>query len=483
MATTPKYFTYLKEAVKAKKASGSNPMVRFQEGKGYWLTPRGAQTRAPKPPPPGVDPVTGLPLRALTAAQINVQAGRQATSALAPERAEIERQRGIAAGRAKADQAAMLGLGVVTAEMQKGLVPGVQGAYSGAAAEIAGLAQGFSGAMGERMSAGQQASVDFAKSQGQDVGQLGPNVQDAQNVSYGLGGFIPGSSLAAQGAAAGAHAAAIPAITALALKGDYQRALFEARSQDDEYAQQLIAVASKYPQYRDEALQELRNYELQKGDMRLKGKASLRDDRQVAIQERAQSLYERQFGETQVQNQVENAQTAVENAYRFGQLQLETKKAQAAVEKAAAAGRQPNSSLSKLYGYIVDANGQPILSGGKKIKVVNSTANKPGPKGEGAQARAEAFRETTANMDSFVRDTFKDKYGWLPDFDPAKQPGNSAYRRARARLVKRYWPDVRTYATAAGRTKLRAEFGRLVDAVLASHGIAPVSSGSPRGGR
>lgn len=442
MAAPPKYKTYKKQV-----KLGAGQQLHYTPGKGYWAGPKIGPTGAPPKP---IDPFAPL-----SPAVLGTQATTQANAALAPEKAEVERQRAIAAQRAKNDQAAMLGLASTVAEMQKGLVPGAAAPYAAAAGQIGDLAQGFSAGVAERLAAGQGANAEFAAGQG---AQATPAVDPTavKDVTYGLGGFVPGASLAAQGAAAGAWAQSVPAITAAALKGDYQRALFEAKSQDDEYAQQLIATAAKFPQLRDAALQELRTYELQKGQAAL-------DKRQVGLQERAQDLYERQFGEVKRQNRVEDV-------YRMGQLQLETLKAQQAVQEAADKGRLPNATLSKVYGYVVDGNGQPILQGGKKIKVVNSTANK-GKGKDGAQAKAQAFRETAASMDEFINATFKEDGFWLEEFDPSRR--NSAYQRGRARLMKRFWPEVRSYSTAAGRSKLRAEFGRLVDAVLAAQGIVP----------
>ncbi len=353
--------------------------LHFTPGRGYWAGPK----KGPRP----VNPLAPLSTR-----QLNTQAGQQATAGLAPERAEIERQRAIAAGRAKADQAAMLGLGVVTAEMQRGLVPGVQGAYSNAAAQTGQLAQGFSSGVQERLAAGQQESQAFAASQGQDVGQIGPNTGDVKDVLYGLGGFIPGSSLAAQGAAAGAHAAAIPAITALALKGDYQRALFEARSQDDEFAQQMIQVATKYPGLRNQALEALRKHEMDKRGARL-------DQRQQTVQERAQRLLERQFNEDTRAGMVDERldrdkfTTDTKLAKRQltidkQQLQLDTKEAKADLQQSIAEGRQVDASASKVLGYIVDKQGREVLDkNGRRIPVKEATSRGKGGRGGTAEER------------------------------------------------------------------------------------------------
>lgn len=375
----PRYFTYKKQ-------------VKLAPG----------QKIAARPAPRPVDPFAPLAPAALGAA-----ATAQATAALAPEKAEIERQRGLAGDRAKADQAAMLGLAATVAEMQKGLVPGAAAPYTAAAGQIGDLAQGFSAAVAERLAAGQGANAEFAASQG---AQADPAVDPTavKDVLYGMGGFVPGASLAAQGAAAGAFAAAVPAITAAALAGDYRKALFEARAQDDEYAQQLITTAAKFPSLRDQALEALRKHEMDKAGYKL-------DVRQQAVQERAQSLYEKQYGETVRSNKTDEQLERERIALQRSQLQLDRKKLQldsaeavAAAQEAIAEGRQIDASASKVLGYIVDKQGREVLDkNGRRIRVKETaggkgTAEERNPYGAAVEA-AKILRGDPVKPEDFVR--------------------------------------------------------------------------------
>lgn len=394
MAAPPKYKTYKKQV-----KLGAGQQLHFTPGKGYWAGPKIGPTGAPPKP---IDPFAPL-----SPAVLGTQATTQANAALAPEKAEIERQRALAAARAKADQGAMLGLATTVAEMQKGLVPGAAAPYAAAAGQIGDLAQGFSAGVAERLAAGQGANAEFAAGQG---AQATPAVDPTavKDVAYGLGGFVPGAALAAQGAAAGAYAAAIPAITSLALAGDYKKALFEAASQDDEYAQQLIQVAAKFPDMRNQALEALRKYEMDKAGYKL-------DVRQQAVQERAQSLYERQFNETARGNRVEEKQTQQEINLRKSQLQLDRQKlqldsAQAVVDaqEAIAEGRQIDASASKVLGYIVDKQGREVLGkNGKRIRVKptaagSGTAEERNPYGAAVEA-AKTLRGDPVKPADFVK--------------------------------------------------------------------------------
>ncbi len=440
----PKYKTYKKQV-----KLGSGQQLHYTPGKGYWAGPRVGPTGAPPKP---VDPFAPL-----APAALGTQATAQANAALAPEKAEIERQRSIASERAKADQGAMLGLASTVAEMQKGLVPGVQGAYTGAANEIGSLAQGFSSGVAQRLAEGQGANAEFAASQG---AQATPAVDPTgvKDVLYGLGGFVPGAALAAQGAAAGAHAAAIPAITALALAGDYRKALFEAASDDDQYAQQLIQVAAKFPDQRNQALEALRKHEIDKANYKI-------DLRQQAVQERAQSLYERQFGETTRSNKVDEAIRKAQIKLEGKKLQLDSAQAVADAQAAIADGRQIDASASKVLGYIVDKQGREVLNAqGKRIRVSEvatgkGTAAERNPYGAAVEA-ARTLRGDPVTPEDFIKHP---KTGKLV-------PPRGRYLTRRG--VKGGFPDGTTNDPSRAQYASQYTFAEAVGFIQARYGIS-----------
>lgn len=210
--------------------------------------------------------------------------------------------------------------------------PQVQESYSRAGQNIAGLAGDFSSGMASRIAAAQAASADFSNLAGAPTAPPALDPEAIRNAAYAPG-YVAGSSLEEQGAAAGALAAAQPGIHAAAT------------------TDQLRALAAQRPELRAQIIQELYDREIQKA--------------QVVIQQRAQGLYERQFGEEKRQNR------AQERIQILG-LQLASMKERRMVEQAIAEGREVDASASKLLGYLVDQNGRPILGpNGKRIKVRN----------------------------------------------------------------------------------------------------------------
>jgi hypothetical protein len=131
-------------------------------------------------------------------------------------------------------------------------------------------------------------------------------------------------------------------------------------------------------------LDRLYQHELDKLNARLAQKGEVRAERQdkrsarqqridnrlaakeAKLRERAQGLYERQFGETVRSNRAGEK-------IQWAGLTLQSARAQADIQQAIADGKRPDASLSKAYGYIVDAGGAPILGrNGKRIPVAKS---------------------------------------------------------------------------------------------------------------
>lgn len=134
------------------------------------------------------------------------------------------------------------GEALAQALQQMGLDKHVSGAYSTAAGDISGFAQGFSG--GLRDVANAQAAEQQQALRGLDAGPVRNEGVAMSNVLYGANGFIPARSLSEQGAAFGAQAALEPSYAARqgALEAsrvqregnaglaDFTKAIIEARS-------------------------------------------------------------------------------------------------------------------------------------------------------------------------------------------------------------------------------------------------------------
>lgn len=327
----PKYYTYRR----------NTPGEKFRRGRGYYAGP----------PRPFIDPEL----------KIQAEADRRVQAAIDAMRSPIEGQRKLTAGRNERDLQAILEMEKALMPYLQGIGPGIQEGYNAAAQEISGLAGGYSAATADRVRAAQDASRQFVEgaAKGSDPSQA-PDPTQLQDTLYGLGGYIPSASLAEQGAAGRRWGESLPAIEAANARNAYLGEMASARDEDKEYEQQLLDLARKQPELRDQILDELRKREADKVQARL-------SERQVRVQERAQDLYEDQFGE-------DKRATRAKEKLEWAGLGFQTKKAMADAKAAVAAaeeeGRQVDAAASALRGIMVDQFNRPILgANGKPIKV------------------------------------------------------------------------------------------------------------------
>jgi hypothetical protein len=134
-----------------------------------------------------------------------------ANQALAPVLAEIQRQQAEERRRAQQAQQHAQATAGGLAQVLGGIAPQTQATYKAAGDSTAAYAKGFSAAAAGDSNATAQGLNDIlARTNGgpQQVQAAGSNMGD---VLYGLGGFIPGSSLAREGAAFTAAAQNLPA--------------------------------------------------------------------------------------------------------------------------------------------------------------------------------------------------------------------------------------------------------------------------------
>lgn len=231
--------------------------------------------------------------------------------------------------------------------------PQVQGAYDLATKEIGGLGANYSDAMKARIQAAQGASADFASTQGAPAAPPAVDAQALADTAYHGGAAIPGSSLAAQGAIETSVNTELGGIPLLQAGRD-------TRQTEQDYEKQLLDLARQRPELTDKIAQQLFENELAKQGARIK--------------QQAQSLYSSQFGETARHHKATERAATRRNQLSYQKM---VQSHQDAIDKATREGRQPNASLSRAYGYIVDKNGHPILDGrGKKIPVAKTGGTK-----------------------------------------------------------------------------------------------------------
>src|SRR5215831_3972587 len=169
------------------------------------------------PPPPdyssfiqGINALSGAPLPTVDYGQINAAAGRAAQSDIANQLLGIhaEQQRLINQGTSQAKLINQMGM--AAARLTQPWAQGVNQAYLDAAQQQGGMAKGFSG---ELQTTAQNASADLVNQLKALGSSQVPPVEQAPalaNVSYGLGGVLPGDTLSRQGTLAYQAAQAIP---------------------------------------------------------------------------------------------------------------------------------------------------------------------------------------------------------------------------------------------------------------------------------
>jgi hypothetical protein len=243
-------------------------------------------------------------------------------------------------------------------------------------------------------------------------------------VVYGQS-VIPGGDLVSQGAAAAAGAARLPGLEALKAQADVAQAAAKG-------TQALADLEAKRPELHDTIMDAIHQIEMDKFKARL-------DARQVAVQESAQNLYGKQFGET-VRHHVAGEVTATQRANTATKTYRETvRKHNADIKKANKEGNKVNAAASKDLGYLVDQYGNPIKDAkGNKIKVTSPVAKtrKPGGKVYGqAVGKADELRRRNSGG--------TDKFG---DPTPAKNP---ITRRAALRLIMGRYGMTRAQAVKA----------------------------------
>jgi hypothetical protein len=316
----------------------------------------------------------------LTQKQLNKRANKQAAASLAASQAPILTQQQLADSRATAARAAMQAVGAAGAKMLAPVGQENAQAYDQAVHETQGLIGGLTGSLGQHMQADEAANDNFRSAMAPgSASQEHVNPGDVANAAYDRGAVIPGSSLASQGAAATAYGNELPALPLSEAANQQAGSVGQQGIDDQQYAQQLLDLATQQPQVRAQILDQLYQEEASKAN--------------AITQSQAQSLYAAQFGEKQVVDQAnianDRAQIAQGNTrLRQSNVRLQLQQqglklrssAQAlAVKKAKVDWSRIDSSASKATGFLMTKDGQYVTDKqGKKIPVAASAGGGTG---------------------------------------------------------------------------------------------------------
>lgn len=383
-------------------------------------------------PPPPVDPYGPL-----STEEIDTRATALANAGLLPQQDELRRQQQLAQRRAASDEAAISGFQTAAGQLLSGIAPEISAAYGTASKDVAGFGTAIGGQVGQDIAAGQAGDQAFAASQGQSGGTTFDPTAAGTAVGM-LGGVLPGESLATEGAARASEAAANVAIPLNAGREELAARMAQATQENDGYAQQLIQLAGQFPGLKAQALQQLNQYELDKGNYK-RGLASDAETARVdtaniaaqvagtaankesAAQARRDAKETRRVNTaniiaTRATTKRENrAEIASEKAagltaaaaagkaaaatdlsnYRWATLNFKNKQAVAAAKKAAAAGKRIDTQASKLLGHIVYKDGTEDPS----IKVQQTAGTTTNPHVKAQVNRAKAVQN--ARQDAF----------------------------------------------------------------------------------
>ena len=382
-----------------------------------WNNPRSVPSAPSSTPQPSGSSYPSW-LNSLTDEQILSMASQNAQNALDAMNAPIVNARAQRATQGLAQRQELAALGAALAQMRAGIGPQIGADW----ATAAGNARAIGGGLGEGAKQGiedanaaNQAYIDQV-ARGSGPSGEAPDAASAEAVLSGMG-EISGDAMEDQGAPGRAYGAALPGVDAAATNEDYRASMAQAEQADHEFVNQMIAVAAQYPQLRNQAIDALYNHEMDKLNARMsidkvaadKTQQDFNNDiatRTLTNQEKQTAWENAQLtGKTaaeKTQQAFDNAQKIADSKRQDAALDLSRQslnldvskqnwaqkmdvenvklayaKEGADINAAIAKGQRPSAANSKVYGYVVDQNGNPILNAsGGTIKVVKTTATK-----------------------------------------------------------------------------------------------------------
>lgn len=383
-------------------------------------------------------------------ADIEAQANAQADRQIGVSQAEILRQQAAAHAMAERDVKTLSGLGSAQMAMIGQIPANIQAIRSNAAHDIEGFGGQVAAGEQAQLAGEQDANADFTATQVGDTA-AGPTSFDpakAAAATKALGGDIPATSQAEIGAASAIAASGMPAVVARGTQEQVAQRLGQAATEDADYRQQLVSLAATRGGIYMDALNGLYDIESKKfGRYEAQQRLEL-DKKQFELQKRAELANEKISG-------IKVNQDTRALDLRESELRLKDAKQQADLQAAMDKGAKPSASLSKVYGFVVDANGNAILDkNGKRIPVAKTTTTTAGKAAQMQKATKEAASmrqkgkpvQATKGRGQYVTaDRFRNVNGpnMYPDGttdnpDYAKVSGRMSFAQAQNYLMQAY---------------------------------------------
>lgn len=349
---------------------GENPSAAFLAGQSH-----GAQLAVQhhvNPPKPPVKPPVAAPTKPAKAPKsappstlnsVLAQARAAAASDTNTQVAAIKAQQALLNSQALAKAQAINQAAQAAAQFQTGIGDATANSYNTAATTLAGIAGGYSGDLKSTATdAASQIQAQLA-GLGAPAGSLKtatgetPQPEALSNVLYGLGGAIPANLLVTSGQAAAAAQRSLPAATLGYGQQQAASTITAGNQSAKDLIPQILALRQGQPklaqQYLTAIAQQLTQQALA----------------QSLIGSRATSGQIAQQNANTAATRANNAQYNADRSYNLAVQKLNKAGGTSGAAKASA-------SLSKSFGYLVDASGNPILQNGKKV-VLPGAPKKP----------------------------------------------------------------------------------------------------------
>mgnify|MGYP003332733961 CR=1 FL=1 len=321
-------------------------------------------------------PVTQKTVGGMTPAELAAAAKRAAQQIIDPQLAAAKSILSAADSRALNAEGAFRAL----AAMRQGAVGDTQQAYQTAAGSTAAFSKGYSDAMQAKLNGNAKSINEFLAQMGAPQGQM-VNPGQSGDVVYGLTGAVPASSLAAQGAAAGAYAAQQPGnaiaagnAAAAILKGDAQSAYADAVAKINAGLPDLVLRQQEFLAKQAADKQKMTD-ERSKIDTALSAKVG------VLVNSWGEAIPGKDGKQQPLPGKKEKAPSidlAVSKQlgyYSDSTGAAITKDGQPVPFKENTGPQKIDSGVSKMLGYVADSTGAPVLSKAGKVVQYKDTGS------------------------------------------------------------------------------------------------------------
>jgi len=211
---------------------------------------------------------------AMTYEQMVAQAEAEARGEIDPMRLELQNQIDQTMQQAQQQGQAISGMTTAMMPFLQAVGPAVQDAYQDASGAIAGMGQGFAGLARDMAAANAAQTEGLLQKQGAPTENVQAAVGQASDsgtgdVIYGLGGYIPGSTLEREGAAAAAYGARLPSVASARGQDAVMAVNRQAAETAQSFRKQLADLQTRFPGLKADALRRLMEMDLAKEGVKL----------------------------------------------------------------------------------------------------------------------------------------------------------------------------------------------------------------------